>query len=273
MQLEGLKATKRWPLWGQITLALGGAMLLMSVLDGVYVRALETRYGLNALQTQSQRTFALLAAVTLDAIIAEDRPVLEIMVTRVIRQDPDIVSVSIEDKEGMPLVQWQSPTVQPRLSLQAFSQDLTLAGQKFGRMTMAWNMAEQQAAMQQHATWMQLFSVGILGLLTVSIALLVLWLAIWPLHKLNQRLITLVAGDLTTPLTVSGSREFVRLSDSVNTLGQVLVAVREEQNTLAARVQARTQELQNEITERRRCRRASPGHQSGQECILGQYEP
>ena len=179
MQREGLKATKRWPLWGQITLALGGTMLLMSVLAGVYVRAFETRYVLNTLQTQSQRTFALLAAVTLDAIIAEDRPVLEIIVTRVIRQDPDIVSVTIDNKEGRPLVQWQDPTVQPRLSLQAFSQDLTLAGEKFGRLTMAWNMAEQQAAMQQHATWMQLFSVGILGLLTVSIALLVLWLAIW----------------------------------------------------------------------------------------------
>jgi len=96
MQLEGLKATKRWPLWGQIALALGGARLLMSVLAGVYVRALETWYLLNGLQTRSQRTFALLAAAMLDAVIAEDRPVLEIMVTRVIRQDPDIVSVTIE---------------------------------------------------------------------------------------------------------------------------------------------------------------------------------
>ena len=77
MQLEGLKATKRWPLWGQITLALGGAMLLMSMLAGAYVRALETRYLLQALQTQSQRTFALLAAAMLDAVIAEDRPVVE----------------------------------------------------------------------------------------------------------------------------------------------------------------------------------------------------
>jgi signal transduction histidine kinase/ActR/RegA family two-component response regulator len=188
----------------------------------------------------------------LDAIIAEDRPVLETMVTRVIRQDPGIVSVTIENKEGSPLVQWQNPTVQPRLSLQAFSQDLTLAGEKFGRMTMAWNMAGQQAAMQQHATWMQLFAVSILGLLTVSIALLVFWWVLWPLHKLNQRLITLAAGDLTTPLTVSSSREFVRLSDSVNALGQALAAVHEEQNTLAARVQARIQELQNEIAERRR---------------------
>jgi len=99
---------------------------------------------------------------------------------------------------------------------------------------------------------MQLFSVSILGLLTVSIVLPVLWLVLWPLHKLKQRLITLAAGDLTTPLTVSGSREFVRLSDSVNALGQALVAMHEEQNTLVARVQARTQELQNEIAERRR---------------------
>ena len=252
MQLEGLKATKRWPLWGQITLALGGAMLLMSMLAGAYVRALETRYLLQALQTQSQRTFALLAAVTLDAIIAEDRPVLETMVTRVIRQDPDIVSVTIANKEGSPLVQWQNSTVQPRLSLRAFSQDFTLAGEKFGRMTMVWSMAGQQAVMQQHAAWMQLFSMSILVLLTVSIVLLVLWLALWPLHKINQRLVTLVAGDLTTPLTVSGSQEFVRLSDSVNALGHALVAVHEAQNTLAAHVQARTQELQAEIAERRR---------------------
>ena len=65
---------------------------------------------------------------------------------------------------------------------------------------------------------------SILALLTVSIVLLVHWLAIWPLHKINQRLITLAGGDLTTPLTVSGAQEFVRLSDSVNVLGHALVA-------------------------------------------------
>jgi len=44
----------------------------------------------------------------------------------------------------------------------------------------------------------------------------------------------------------------VRLSDSVNVLGHALVAVHEAQNTLEARVQERTQALQNEIAERRR---------------------
>jgi hypothetical protein len=43
MLLEKLKATKRWPLWGQITLAIGGAMLLIGVLAGAYVRTLETQ--------------------------------------------------------------------------------------------------------------------------------------------------------------------------------------------------------------------------------------
>src|SRR5215813_3567545 len=164
MQLEGLKATKRWPLWGQINLAIGGAMLLMSVLAGEYVRALETRYLLNGLQTQSQRIFALLAAATLDAVIAEDRAVLATMVTQAIRQDPDIVSVTIENEEGRPLVQWQNTTAQPRLSLQAFSRDLTFAGEKFGHMTIAWNMAVPQAAIQQHAIRIQFFSMSILAL-------------------------------------------------------------------------------------------------------------
>ncbi len=59
-------------------------------------------------------------------------------------------------------------------------------------------------------------------------------------------------GDLTTPLTVSGAQEFVRLSDSVNVLGHALLAVHEAQNTLEARVQERPKELQNEIVEHRR---------------------
>src|SRR5919198_1036834 len=106
MQLEGQKATKCWPLWGQITLAIGSAMLLISVLAGEYVRSLETQYLLTGLQTQSQRTFALLSAATLAAVITEDRPVLETIVTQAVRQDPDIVSLLVENETGRPLVHW-----------------------------------------------------------------------------------------------------------------------------------------------------------------------
>src|SRR5207248_5799694 len=121
MQVERLKATRHWPLWGQITVAIGGAMLIISMLAGEYMRALETQYLLAGLQTQSQRTFALLSAATLDAIIAEDRPVLETIVTQAVRQEPDIVSLIIENEAGRVLVRWENPTEQPRPSLQAFS--------------------------------------------------------------------------------------------------------------------------------------------------------
>ena len=73
------------------------------------------------------------------------------------------------------------------------------------------------------------------------------WLAIWPLHKINQRLIALAQGDLTTPLTASGSRELVQLSDSVNVLGHAF------------------KELRSDIAECRRAEEDSPGQQSGQE--------
>ncbi len=251
MLLERLKATKRWPLWGQITLVMGGAMLLLGVLAGEYMRVLETQYLLAGLQIQNQRAFALLAAATLDAVIAENRPVLETIVTQAVRQDPEIVSVTLENEAGRALVQWQNTIAQPQRPPQAFSRDITFAGEKFGRLTMAWNTAGQQAVMQQHAAWIRLFTMSIVALLTMCLVLLVHWWTIWPLHQINQRLITLAEGDLTTPLTISGSREFARISDSVNALGHALVAVHEAQNTLEARVQERTRDLQNEIAERR----------------------
>jgi signal transduction histidine kinase/CheY-like chemotaxis protein len=88
--------------------------------------------------------------------------------------------------------------------------------------------------------------------LTVCLVLLVHWLALWPLRQINQRLITLAAGDLTTPLTASGCQEFVRISDSVNALRHALVAVREAEHILETRVEERTRDLQNEMAERRR---------------------
>ena len=135
MLLERLKATKRWPLWGQITLAMGVAMLLLGVLAGESVRVLETQHVLAGLQTQNQRAFALLAAATLEAVIAENRPVLETIVTQAVRQDPEIVSVTLENAAGRPLVQWQNTTAQSQISTQAFSRDMTFAGEKFGRLT------------------------------------------------------------------------------------------------------------------------------------------
>jgi hypothetical protein len=143
-------------------------MLLISVVAGEYGRAFETRYLLNGLQTQSQRTFALLSAATLEAVIAADRPMLETVVTQAVRWDPDIVSVTMENEAGMPLVHWQNPTEQPRLSLQSVSRDIAFAGDKVGHLTMAWNIAGQQAAIQQHATRMHIFSMSIFVLLTVS---------------------------------------------------------------------------------------------------------
>jgi signal transduction histidine kinase/ActR/RegA family two-component response regulator len=226
-------------------------MLLIGVLAGEYVRTLENQYLLAGLQRQNQRTLAFLAAATLDAVIAENRPVLGTMVTQAVHQDPDIVSVILENEQGRPLVQWHNPTAQPRLSPQAFSRDIAFAGEKFGRLTIAWNTAGQQAVMQQHASWMRLFTMSIVALLTVCLVLLVHWLALWPLRQINQRLITLAEGDLTTPLTVSRCQEFVRISDSVNALGHALVAVREAEHRLETRVEERTKDLQNAIAERR----------------------
>ena len=102
------------------------------------VNIYEKKYSELQLIEQNERVLSFLSAGSLDAIISEDRPVLETLVDQVLSTDPDISKIILHNEEGKILVEKgnsKNQTVQESIS---FSQDVILNGETFGSIELHW---------------------------------------------------------------------------------------------------------------------------------------
>jgi len=226
---------KNWPILAQILPILTAAIVIVGFLSGIFIYDLEREYLLKNLELQSQKTFNLLSAVSIDAVITEDLPLLETMVTQSVKNDPQILSLIIENEEGIVLAEWKNSKKNANISPLEFFQSLVFEGETFGKMTLVWNVEPLYQEIEAHVGNVRLLTAGILLLLAVLILLLVNWLALHPIRKINKRLILLAEGDYTTGINISTSRELNRLAESVITLSETLALKKQHEAKLSER--------------------------------------
>ncbi len=213
---------QRSPLWLQVVLALGSAMLLVAWIAGDLIRKQETEYLVANLRDQSERAFAVLSAGTLEAVITEDRPMLETIVDQSMRNDPDITEVSIETETGMILLDWKRDDLDDVVNTTSFSRRLEVLGEHFGTIRISWRTDRQHADIERHVNNMRLVTLGVLMVLTLITTLMVHLLAVRPLGLIHRRLQGITAGDYSGRVQVSAARELTHLAASVNDLAEAL---------------------------------------------------
>ncbi len=223
-ELKGKDVDRHWPLWGQTSLALGATILLVGFGSGELVRTLETNYLFKRLEKQTERTVSLISAISVDAVISQDGPLLETIVDQAVSKDPSIVALEIADEEGTQLISWQSQSNQESVEPLSFTKDIVYEGETFGTMQIELDVAEDYQRINEHVSKMRLVSAGGLLLLTAIAIALLHGFIILPVDRINRRLLELAAGNLVKKLTLPAhaSQEFVRLGYSVNALGEVL---------------------------------------------------
>ncbi|MCP4185475.1 MAG: hypothetical protein GY761_19560, partial [Hyphomicrobiales bacterium] len=241
MQVFQKSRPQQWPLWIQLTLALGSTVVIVSFIAGNLSRRLETNYLLGNLERQSQQTLDLLSAVSIDAVITEDRPLLETFVDQAVSHDPDIATLRIDNEDGTMLAVRQQEAPLPEASSISFSQAIMFGGDTFGTMHITWNIEHSQQEIEQRVQRTQLFTIGILLLMALMIILWGHWLTVRPINKINQHLIMLTGNHPKPKLHISAAQELMRLGDSVNTLDEALQLRNQREADLQA---ARTQLIQ-----------------------------
>ena len=213
---------RHWPLWCQIGVTLVAAMLLVSIIGGALARKYETPEVMETLRQQNVNNFNILHAAVFEGVISEDIPLLESIIERVVNDSSDITAIHINDESGGKLLAWENSQLPNDIEIMELKQPFVLEGERFGTIIMRWDVRSIYAEVEDHVFLTRMILSATLIMLTALIVLVMHGLTVRPIQKINDRLMRIAEGDLDGVLTLSGSKEFMRLGQSVNELSKVL---------------------------------------------------
>jgi len=227
LHLRTKEKIRHWPLWLQTGVTLGITAVLFSFVAGEVVRKIETGYLLKQLDEQTNRTVSLISAVSVDAVISQDRPLLDTIVTQAVSKDPSIFALEIKNEAGTSLIYWRNEEKQEAKKQLSFNKNIVYEGEIFGSMEISLDITRASQEIDNHVQKMRWVLVGILLVLTITIVVALSQLVIRPVKRIDRRLLTLAAGTsgkLISRLSLPAytSQELLRLGYSVDDLSEVL---------------------------------------------------
>jgi len=153
----------------------------VAFITGEYMRNVQTRTLEASFQQFSQKTFNMLFATSLDAVLSEDQPVLETIVAQSVELDPDIHALSIVNEFNEEMAAWESEQpIDASLKI-PFSQDVVFEGESFGTIAIVWNASRQRATVQAHVQKIWMYNICAFTVIAVLVMMLIMKLVISPI--------------------------------------------------------------------------------------------
>lgn len=236
---------KNWPLRQQIILVMGCTILAVGLSAAEFVRFNENQAFERNFRDQTQKLVSMLSATSLDAILSEDRPVLDTTIKQLVDNDADVEAVSIFNENGEILTEWRKSDWIDESLCMNFSHDVLLEGESFGRIDVVWNVQRQQTEIQTYATKIYLYAAGISLVLALIVVGLINGLVVTPIKLIHNHLLLLQANKTTGELDVVAARELMDLGSSVNELGNILELRKQKELELEEASRAKSEFLAN----------------------------
>jgi len=236
---------KNWPLRRQIVLVTGCTILAFGLATAKFVRYNEQAAFERNFREQTQKLVSMLSATSLDAILSEDRPVLDTTIKQLVDNDSDVEAVRIYNENGEVLTEWVSSNAIDRDQCIDFFQEVTFEGESFGQIEVLWNVARQTAEIQAYAQRIYLYAIGISLLLATIVVLVINLFVVHPIRSIHKHLVLLQSNGTPGELDVSAARELTDLGNSVNELGNILELRRKKEAELEQASRAKSEFLAN----------------------------
>ena len=222
MQLQIINKLKKYKLQSLLLVSLTLTFATVAYITGEYMRTVQTRTLEDSFQKHSEKTFRMLFATSLDAVLSEDTPVLETIVAQSIELDSDIHGLSIVNEFNQTLAEWQSNTVIPESLQIPFEQDVVFEGESFGSISIVWNASTQRQTVRDHVNKIWVYTITAFTLIALIVMFVVMRLVIAPIRAIHSKLVEIQNDQHGEPITVQAARELDELADTVNELGNLI---------------------------------------------------
>ena len=236
---------RNWPLRRQIMLVTGFTILVVGLVAAEFVRQNEQATFEKNFREQTQKLVSMLSATSLDAVLSEDRPVLDTSIRQLVDNDPDVEAVRVFNENGEVLTEWVSESGVDREECIDFTQDVTFAGESFGHIEVLWNVQRQKSEIREYTSRIYFYAVGISLLLATLVFLVVNHLVVDPIRAIHAHLESLQANGTSDELEVVAARELIDLGATVNELGNILELRKRKEIELEQASRAKSEFLAN----------------------------
>jgi signal transduction histidine kinase/DNA-binding response OmpR family regulator len=232
-----LNRASRYSLQKLLIVSLTLTFAIVAFITGEYMRNVQTRTLEDSFQQFSQKTFNMLFATSLDAVLSEDHPLLETIVAQSVELDKNIHALSIVNEFEEVLAAWESDKPLAAELQIPFSQDVIFEGESFGTIAIVWDASSQRATVEAHVQKIWMYTIGAFTIIALLVMILILRLVISPIQSIHRKLVDLQSGRNGAPVYLTAARELSELGDTVNELGNLmeLRVAREQELELASR--------------------------------------
>ena len=224
---------------------MGCTILAVGLSAAEFVRFNENRAFERNFRDQTQKLVSMVSATSLDAILSEDRPVLDTTIAQLVENDAEVVAVYIYNENDEILTQWsKSDYIDPSQSMN-FDHDVLLEGESFGHIEVTWDVKRQQAEIRSYATRIYLYAAGISIVLAMIVVGLINGLVVTPIRLIHNHLLLLQSNKASGELDIVAARELMDLGSSVNELGNILELRKQKELELEEASLAKSEFLAN----------------------------
>ena len=240
------KLFKNWPLQRQIIVVLGCTIMAVGIVAGELVREMETRAFEKNFRTQTEKLVNMLSATSVDAIVSEDRPVLDTIIAELVAIDPDLHSIEILNEYAETLTSWfsEKKNIDPT-ELMSYSHEVQLEEEIFGEIKVVWDVRAHHADIANHVQKIRINAVSIFAILTMIVVFIINSLVVNPIRSIHTHLSKLQQNEQIKNLEVIASRELIKLGDTVNELGNILELRKQKEIELQEASRAKSEFLAN----------------------------
>lgn len=239
------KFFKNWPLRQQIILVMGCTILAVGLGAAEFVRYNETKDFGKKVHEETQSLVSMLSASSLQAILLEDKRSLDNNIRRIVDNAPEIEAITIYNKRGVALTQWlKSDNIDETWSLD-FSHNVMLDGESFGRITLKWNIKQQQEEIRAYAAKIYIYAATMSLIQALIVVALINGLVVAPIKQIHDHLLGLRTNKAEGTLNIVAARELTDLGNSANELGTILELRKQKEQELEEASKAKSEFLAN----------------------------
>lgn len=217
-----VKQSRKYSLQRLLIVSLTITFASVAFITGEYMRNVQTKTLEESFQQFSQKTFNMLFATSLDAVLSEDQPVLETIVAQSVELDKDIHALSIVNEFNEELAAWENEQSLDASLQIPFSQDVVFEGESFGTIAIVWDASGQRATVQAHVQKIWMYTICAFTVIALLVMLLIMKLVITPIGSIHSKLVDLQAGKTGEPIKVAVAKELHELGGTVTELAGVM---------------------------------------------------